>query len=68
MTTNTVAEVLPQTDSANVPMAELPAKPTQDRFASETISAEKPLAASTKSTKTAEAIVPTGGVAAAPAQ
>jgi hypothetical protein len=69
VTTNTVAEVLPQTDSANVPMAELPAKPTQDRFASETISAEKPLAASSpKSTKTAEAIVPTGGVAAAPAQ
>jgi hypothetical protein len=65
VTTNAVAEVLPQTDSANVPMAELPAKPTQDRFASETISAEKPLAASTKSTYTAEAIVPTGGVGGA---
>jgi hypothetical protein len=68
VTTNTVAEVLPQTDNANVPMAELPAKPTQDRFASETISAEKPLAASPKSTKTAEAMVPTGGAAAVPAQ
>jgi hypothetical protein len=68
VTTNAVAEVLPQADSANVPMAELAAKPTQDRFASETISAEKPLAASPKSTKTAEAIVPTGGAVTAPAQ
>jgi hypothetical protein len=48
----------------------LPAKPTQDRFASETVSAEKPLpqTASPKSTKTAEAIVPTGGAVTAPAQ
>jgi hypothetical protein len=71
VTTSAVAEVLPQTDTANVPMAELPAKPTQDRFASETISAEKPpaaLAASPKSTKTAEAMVPTGGAVTAPAQ
>ena len=69
VTTNAVAEVLLQTDNANVPVAELPAKPTQDRFASETVSAEKPLPlAASKSTKTAEAIVPTGGAAAVPAQ
>jgi hypothetical protein len=70
VTTNAVAEVLQQTDNANLPVAELPAKPTQDRFASETVSAEKPLplAASPKSTKTAEAIVPTGSAVTAPAQ
>ena len=69
VTTNAVAEVLLQTDNANVPVAELPAKPTQDRFASETVSAEKPLPlAASKSTKTAEAIVPTGGAVTAPAQ
>src|ERR1700676_4662547 len=70
VTTNAVAEVFSPTDNANGPVAELPAKPTQDRFASETVSAEKPLplAASPKSTKTAEAIVPTGGAVTAPAQ
>jgi len=68
-TTDAVAEVLLQTDNANVPVVELPAKPTQDRFASETVSAEKPLPlAASKSTKTAEAIVPTGGAVTAPAQ
>jgi hypothetical protein len=71
VTTDAVAEVLPQADGAGVPVADLPAKPTQDRFVSEAVSAEKPLAASAaspKSTKTAEAMVPTGGVAAVPAQ
>src|ERR1700686_1979283 len=69
VTTTAVAEVLLQTDNANVPVAELPAKPTQDPFASETVSAEKPLPlAASKSTKTAEAIVPTGGAVTAPAQ
>jgi len=63
VTTDAVAEVLPQLDSPNVPVAEVVAKPVQDRFVSETVSAEKPQAASAKSTKTAEAIVPTGGVA-----
>jgi hypothetical protein len=67
VTTDAVAEVLPQVDGSVVPVAELTAKPTPDRFASETVSAEKPLAVPPKSTKTAEAIVPTGGVAAAPA-
>jgi hypothetical protein len=69
VTTDAVAEVLPQLDSPNVPVAEVVAKPVQDRFVSETVSAEKPQAASAKSTKTAEATVPTGGVApVAPAQ
>ena len=69
VTTDAVAEVLPHLDSANAPVAEVAAKPVQDRFASETVSAEKPQAASPKSTKTAEATVPTGGVApVAPAQ
>jgi hypothetical protein len=63
VTTDAVAEVLPHADSSVVPTAELTAKPVQDRFASEVVSAEKPLAAA-KSTKTAEATVPTGGVAA----
>jgi len=69
VTTDAVAEVLPHLDSANAAVAEVAAKPVQDRFASETVSAEKPQAASAKSTKTAEATVPTGGVApVAPAQ
>jgi hypothetical protein len=63
VTTDAVAEVLPQFDSPNVPVAEVVTKPVQDRFVSETVSAEKPQAASAKSTKTAEATVPTGGVA-----
>jgi hypothetical protein len=67
-TTDTVAEVLPQTDTVNVPVAEVAAKPVQDRFVSKAVETEtNPQAA--KSTKTAEALVPTGGVAvAAPAK
>jgi hypothetical protein len=70
VTTDAVAEVLPQTptDSSVVPVAELTAKPIQDRFVSSAVETEtnpQPV----KSTKTAEAHVPTGGVAAAaPAQ
>jgi hypothetical protein len=65
-TTDAVAEVFPQTEVPAAPMAAMATKPTQDRFASttaETAANPQPL----KSTKTAEAIVPTGGVAA-PAQ
>jgi hypothetical protein len=70
VTTDAVAEVLLQTpDSAAAAVAELPAKPMQDRFASETVSAEKPQSVAPRSsTKTAEAMVPTGGVAPAPAK
>jgi hypothetical protein len=62
VTTGAVADVLPQTEIAAVPMAELAPKTVQDRFVAEAPDAS-PLAA--KSTKTAEAVVPTGGSAAA---
>jgi hypothetical protein len=78
VTTDAVAEVLPamlpKTDSAASPMAELAAKPVQDRFAEGSVRAEAPLpresspkehALPEKSTKTAEA---TGGLVAAPAK
>jgi hypothetical protein len=64
ITTDAVAEVLPPND--NVPtasVADASVKTVQDRFVSEAVSVEKPLPAA-KSTKTAEATVPTGGVAA----
>ena len=62
VTTDAVAEVLPQTqtDSSIVPVAELTAKPIQDRFVSSAVETEtnrQPV----KSTKTAEVIAPTGG-------
>jgi hypothetical protein len=63
ITTDALAEVLPHIDSSGLPMAELPAKPTQDRFVSTSAQADaNPQPA--KSTKTAEAAAPTGGVAA----
>jgi hypothetical protein len=65
VTTDAIAEVLPQMDNANVPVANVAAKPVQDRFvgkAMETEASSQP----SKSTKTAEAAVPTGSVAAAP--
>jgi hypothetical protein len=66
VTTDAVAEVFSPNDSnANAAVAEVSAK-NQDRVVSEIVSAEKPLPAP-KPTKTAEASVPTGGVAA-PAQ
>ena len=66
VTTDAVAEVLPQIDNANVPVAEVAAKPVQDRFVSKVMETEtNPQSA--KSTKTAEAAA-TGGVAAAPAK
>ncbi|QPF94329.1 hypothetical protein [Bradyrhizobium commune] len=60
VTTNLVADVLPHVDVSAPAMAELAPK-TQDRFGEP----EQPQPA--KSTKTAEAVMPTGGVAAAPA-
>src|ERR1700692_1580824 len=54
VTTDAVADVLPQTDTAVVPVAEFVAKPVQDRFVGSAADAEtNPQAA--KSTKTAEA-------------
>jgi hypothetical protein len=70
VTTDAVAEVLPRTDSPAV--AEVVAKTIQDRFVSSPAEAETNAQATSpqvvKSTKTAEAIVPTGGVAVAPAK
>jgi len=59
VTTDLVADVLPHVDISAPAMAELAPK-TQARFG---VEPEQPA----KSTKTAEAVVPTGGVAAAPA-
>jgi len=63
VTTDAVADVLPR-DNASVPMAELKSKPTQDRFVSSAVEGDA-LPQAAKSTKTAEATAPTGGVAAA---
>jgi hypothetical protein len=66
VTTESAIDVLPQ-DTNSTPMAELKSKPTQDRFVSS--AAEEPAVQPAKSTKTAEAAVPTGGSAApTPAQ
>jgi hypothetical protein len=65
VTTDAVADVLPHMDTANVPVADASAKPVQDRFVSKAIEIEiNPQSA--KSTKTAEAHMPTGVVAAPP--
>jgi hypothetical protein len=77
VTTDSVADVLPQIDNPTAPnpnvpnptapVAELTVKPLQDHFAPSAAQAEAdqpPL----KSTKTAEATVPAGGAAAAPAR
>ena len=66
ITTEAVADVLPH-DNASVPMAELKSKPTQDRFVSSAVEGDAPVQPA-KSTKTAEATVPTGGAAGAPGQ
>jgi hypothetical protein len=62
-TTDAVADVLPPRDSASTPMAEVKQKPTQDRFVSSPVEEESQPA---KSTKTAEAHLPTGGTAVQP--
>jgi hypothetical protein len=69
VTTDAVVDVLGPQDNSSVPMAEAkPAKPTQDRFVSSAVDGDAQTQAA-KSTKTAEAVVPTGGTAApAPVQ
>jgi hypothetical protein len=63
VTTDAVADVMLR-DNASTPMAEAKPKATQDRFVSSTVEEEgQPQPA--KSTKTAEAHVPTGGTAPA---
>jgi hypothetical protein len=64
VTTDLVADVLPPRDSASVPMADAKPKASQDRFVSSTVE-EEGQPQSSKSTKTAEAHVPTGGTAPA---
>ena len=65
VTTDAVADVLPRSDgAASTPVAALQPKPVQDRFGSSATD-DEPVAPAVKSTKTAEAVVPTGGVAAA---
>jgi len=60
VTTDLVADVLPQAGMAAVPVAEVTHKSVQDRFVSVPADAAiQPV----KSTKTAEALVPTGGIA-----
>ena len=67
VTTDAVAEVLPKLDVANAPVAELAPKPMQDRFVvNARDAATSPQIG--KSTKTAEAVVPTGGIVATPAK
>jgi hypothetical protein len=67
ITTETAADVFPQ-NNPGVPMADArPLKPQQDRFISSAAEGEAQPQAG-KSTKTAEAAVPTGGNAATPAQ
>lgn len=65
VTTNVVADVLPPVNSGT-PMAELGSKPVQDRFPASASAAETEAQAG-RSTKTAEALAPTGGVVAPPA-
>jgi hypothetical protein len=68
VTTDAVAEVLPPKDSAPIAaVADLNAKPVQERFVSEAIAVEDNALPALKPTKTAEAH-PTGGIATAPAQ
>jgi len=69
VTTDAVADVL-LPDTRETPMADVTRKPVQDRFVSETVSAEKPQAqaAPSRSTKTAEATVPSGVIVPAPVQ
>jgi hypothetical protein len=67
VTTDSVAEVLPRMGGAAPPIVAVTAKPVQDRFVSNAKN-DEPVAASAKSTRTADAIAPAGSVAAAPAQ
>jgi hypothetical protein len=65
VTTNAVADVLPEDSGTAVAAAvALSPKPTQDRFVGIAAETEK-TPASAKPTKTAEAVVPTGGAAVA---
>jgi hypothetical protein len=64
ITTDAVADVLPADNSAAVAAVALNAKPTQDRFVGSAADDDK-IPLPVKSTKTAEALAPTGGAAVA---
>ena len=64
-TTTVGTDVLPDAPS-EAPMASLSPKAVQDRFVSSAADDDRPVASISKSTKTAEASVPTGGVASTP--
>jgi hypothetical protein len=66
VTTDAVAQVLPPADVLT-PMAELHPKQIQDRFIGGAMQADGASVAA-KSTKTAEAVAPTGGAAPPPAK
>jgi hypothetical protein len=66
VTTDAVAQVLPPADVLT-PMAELHPKQIQDRFAGSAMQGDV-ASVTAKSTKTAEAVAPTGGAASAPAK
>lgn len=68
VTTEQVADVLPQQDNAaTVPVADAKTKPTQDRYVSSGAESEAHApSAKSISTKTAEALAPTGGTATPP--
>ena len=70
VTTEAVADVLPRNDTSTAPrpVAALQAKPVQDRFVSSATDVRAGSRKPVKSTKTAEAMVPTGGVVPAPAK
>jgi hypothetical protein len=63
VTTDAVAEVLPRTE---VPVAEVAIKPVQDRFTSK--AEDETASQAAKSTKTAEAVVPTNVTTTGPAK
>ncbi len=67
VTTDAVAEVLPQTEISAVPVAALTAKPVQDRFVGSAVVEAETNPQPAKSTKTAEAMVPNGAAAVMPA-
>jgi hypothetical protein len=66
VTTEVATDVFPN-DNAAVPMAEAKSVKPQDRFVSSAVGGDAP-AQQGKSTKTAEAAVPTGGSVTAPVQ
>ena len=67
VTTDLMAEVLPQSGGATVPVLAVSTKPVQDRLVSSAADAQ-PVAPAKKSTKTADALAPSASVAAAPSQ